>query len=343
MSLIKSLASKSWIIKAVEKRWYSAHKTLFAYILLPFSYFFLGIVKLRRNFYRRGWLKTYRAPCPVIVVGNIGIGGVGKTPLVVALYFFLKDRGWTPGIVSRGYKGKYQGIAWVASDSDPHQVGDEAVLLAARTGGPVVVARDRVRAAQALTQEVACNIILSDDGLQHYALERDIEIAVIDAARNLGNALCLPAGPLREPPSRLKEVDMVVINGGDESRCAFSLSAISLLNVANPNISKSVQTLHEKKVHAVAGIGSPERFFNYLKGLGAEVVEYSYPDHYQFQKSDFVLFNSEDTVIMTEKDAVKCRSFARKNVWFLPVEARLNVLFIKRFESCVQSLLKHKE
>jgi tetraacyldisaccharide 4'-kinase len=343
MSLIKSLAIKSWIIKAVEKRWYSVHKTLFAYILLPFAYLFLGIVKLRRNFYRRGWLKTYRASCPVIVVGNIGIGGVGKTPLVVALYFFLKDRGWTPGIVSRGYKGKYKGIAWVASDSDPHQVGDEAVLLAARTGGPVVVARDRVRAAQALAQEVACNIILSDDGLQHYALERDIEIAVIDSARKLGNALCLPAGPLREPPSRLKEVDMVVINGGDESRYAFSLSAISLLNVSNPSISESVQALHGKKVHAVAGIGSPERFFNYLKGLGAEVVEHSFPDHYQFQKSDFLLFNSEDTVIMTEKDAVKCRGFAAKNVWFLPVEAHLNILFIKRFESCVQSLFKHKK
>lgn len=329
---LKMKSIEAWI----TRHWYSSSKTWLAYGLMPFACVFSWIARVRRWLYRKEWLKVYRAPCPVIVVGNISVGGVGKTPLVIALYFFLKERGWTPGIVSRGYKGSYAHVAWVATDSDPKRVGDEAVLLASRTGGPVVVARDRSSAIKALIQETACDIILSDDGLQHYGMARDIEIAVVDSTRKLGNQLCLPAGPLREPASRLKEVDLVVMNGGDESECAFSLSAISLINVLNPSIIESVQMLHGKKVHALAGIGSPERFFNYLRGLGAEVIAHPYPDHYQFHARDFQCFSSEDKLILTEKDAVKCRTFASRNIWFLPVEAYMNTTFIKAFNSCLR-------
>ena len=333
---LKMINIESWI----TKHWYSPKKTWLAYGLMPFAVIFCEIARLRRMLYRKKYLRTYRALCPVIVIGNISVGGVGKTPLVIALYFFLKDRGWTPGIVSRGYRGKYEGIVWVAADSDPNQVGDEAVLLAARTGGAVVVARDRSSAIQVLTRETSCDIILSDDGLQHYAMARDIEIAVIDANRKLGNELCLPAGPLRESASRLNEVDLVVVNGGDESQCAFSLSGMSLINILNPSVTKSVNILQGKKVHALAGIGAPSRFFNYLKGLGAEVVEHAYADHYAFQASDLKLFTANDMVIMTEKDAVKCGGIAKENMWFLPVEAHFNALFVNTFERCLNSKLR---
>lgn len=325
---------ESW----VTRQWYAPKKTYFSALLSPFAFLFSAIVKLRRKLYQAGWIKSYRAPCPVIVVGNISVGGVGKTPLVIALYFFLKERGWTPGIVSRGYQGSYQGVAWVASDSDPNDVGDEAVLIAARTGGAFVVARDRSKAIQALLNETACDIILSDDGLQHYAMARDIEMVVIDATRGLGNGLCLPAGPLREPASRLKEVNLVVINGGVQSECAFSLSGVRLINLLNPEVIQSVKILHDKKIYAIAGIGAPDRFFNYLKGLGAEVIKYPFPDHYLFSASDFKRFASDDMLIMTEKDAVKCRAFATKNSWFLPVEAHLNAVFIKQFEDCLKCI-----
>ena len=327
---------ESWL----TNHWYAPEKTWLAYVLMPFSVFFSGIVYLRRRLYETGLLKSYRASCPVVVVGNVSVGGVGKTPLVIALYFFLKERGWTPGIVTRGYRGQYKGVVWVAADSDPNQVGDEAVLLAARTGGAVVVSRDRPSAIKALTHETACDIILSDDGLQHYAMARDIEIVVIDANRKLGNKLCLPAGPLRESVSRLKEVDLVVVNGGEESQCAFSLSGISLLNVLNPGITHSVQILHGKTVHALAGIGSPRRFFDYLRGLGAEVIEHPYPDHYSFKESDFEYFSAQDMWVMTEKDAVKCRAFANANMWFLPVEAHLNAMCVTALEDCLKNLLK---
>jgi tetraacyldisaccharide 4'-kinase len=254
------------------------------------------------------------------------------------LYFFLKERGWTPGIVSRGYKGQYAGIAWVAADSDPVQVGDEAVLLAARTGAAVVVARQRSSAIKTLLQQTACDIILSDDGLQHYAMQRDLEIVVIDATKKLGNQWCLPAGPLREPISRLKKVDLVVFNRGEASQCAFSLTAMSLINVSRPTITLSVQTLQGKKVHALAGIASPQRFFNYLISLGAEVIAHPYPDHYQFKSRDLQGFSVEDQIIMTEKDAVKCRAFATKNSWFLPIEAQLNLTLVTALEDCLQHL-----
>lgn len=324
----------------ITQHWYKNKKTWLAYVLFIFSIIFSSIVFFRKFLYRKNWLKSYRADCPVIVVGNITVGGVGKTPLVIALYFLLKEKGWTPGIVSRGYKGKYAGVAWVSVDSDPRQMGEEAVLLAKRTGGLVVVSRNRVAAVKALTQNSDCNIILSDDGLQHYAMQRDVEIAVIDASRQLGNQLCLPAGPLREPASRLQTIDFLVQNGGSEFDNSFFLFGDRLINLLDSHHIEDVNVLRNKKVHAIAGIGTPERFFNYLKSFGAQVVAHPYPDHYFFQAKDFQSFLSDDFLIMTEKDAVKCQTFAEKNMWFLPVEAKLSVRFAKKLEDYLVSLAK---
>lgn len=324
----------------ITQHWYKKKKTWLAYVLFIFSMIFSAIVFLRRWFHNKNWLKSYRADCPVIVVGNITVGGVGKTPLVIALYFLLKEKGWTPGIVSRGYKGSYTGVAWVSSDSNPKQVGEEAVLLAARTGGLVVVSRNRVAAIQALTQESACNIILSDDGLQHYAMRRDIEIAVIDAGRQLGNQLCLPAGPLREPGSRLQTIDLLVQNGGNELEYSFSLFGSCLINLLDSHHIEDVAILKNKKVHAITGIGAPERFFNYLRSFGADVIAYPYPDHYLFEAKDFESFFVDDFLIMTEKDAIKCRAFAKKNMWFLPVDAKLNVRLLQKLEDYLRGLKK---
>lgn len=318
---------ESW----VTRHWYAKNKTWLAYALLPFSYLYRAIIFLRRFAYQKKWIKSYRALCPVIIVGNITVGGVGKTPLVIALYFLLKEQGWIPGIVTRGYKGNFSGVALVNDHSDPREVGDEAVLLATRTGAPVMVGRDRVCAVKKLLQETACNIILSDDGLQHYALERDIEIAVQDAARQLGNRLCLPAGPLREPVSRLKSVDIVVKNGGEASECSFSFINTDLINLLDSSKIENIQYLRDKKIHAFAGIGSPERFFNDLRKLGAKVIAHAYPDHYLFGVNDFQKFTPDDLLIMTEKDAVKCRAFAKQNFWFLRVETALNAVFIEDF------------
>ncbi len=322
----------------VTKHWYSARKTWFAYLLWPCSIVFHGVITVRRWMYKQRWLKTYRAPCPVIVIGNITVGGVGKTPFVIALYFFLKDRGWSPGIITRGYKGKYSGVTLATSEADPRNIGDEAVLLAARTDAPIAVARSRSAAIQFLVQHTACNIILSDDGLQHYAMERDLEIAIIDATKRHGNALSLPAGPLREPISRLASVDLVVVNGGKLSQPAFSLCGTELFRVHNPNIRTSVYALQGKTVHAVAAIGSPQRFFNYLHSFGLDIIEHVYPDHYAFREQDFQIFSDQDIVVMTEKDAVKCRCFAQNNHWYLPVSAELNSVFIARFERLLEKI-----
>lgn len=303
---------------------YARQKTWLAYTLFPASWVFCACARGRRWLYQKKWLKTYRAPCPVIVVGNITVGGVGKTPLIVALYFLLQARGWAPGIVSRGYRGQYKNSVCVTPGSCPQEVGDEAVMLATRTGAPVVVCRDRTRAVKTLLQQFACDIVLSDDGLQHYALERDIEIAVYHAQRHYGNGWCLPAGPLREPLSRLRTVDIIAVHGGEETQCAFSLQGETLVNLINPEITQTLSALRGQRVHAVAGIGFPQPFFDFLDSFQLEVIPHSYPDHYAFCAHDFCGFTTQDIVIMTEKDAVKCRSFVKHNSWFLRVDTVLN-------------------
>lgn len=325
-------------VASLSGYWYSRNPV--ALLLLPISWLFCALVWLRRWAYGRGWLRVVRMPVPVIVVGNLSVGGTGKTPLVGWIVEYLAGRGLRPGVVSRGYGGKAP--SWpqrVTADSDPDMVGDEPVLLARRTGCPLWVGPDRVAAARALLAEELCDIVVSDDGLQHYALARDIEIAVIDGSRRQGNGFCLPAGPLREPISRLAQVDLLVCNGEDphEGELAMHLEPQGLVNLRDPQLRQDLKEWAGREVIAVAGIGNPQRFFALLRRCGMQVDGRSFPDHHAFRPADLPKDETR-AVIMTEKDAVKCRGFARRNDWFIPVRARLNAAFADRLEQLLRSL-----
>jgi tetraacyldisaccharide 4'-kinase len=312
-----------------QKQW--AAFTLWHILLMPLSWLFGLVVFLRKYFYKHGWFKSYRLNVPVIVVGNINVGGTGKTPLVIWLTEQLKLVGYQPGIISRGYGGNVQQVVEVLPDSNPIEVGDEAVLIATRTNRPVFVSADRVSAGRNLLKTYPqCNIIISDDGLQHYRMQRDVEIVVYDSVKGFGNSALLPAGPLRESKSRLKTVDAIVSNGADtrESlRCfnpiAMQLVATDFYNLVDTQKKSSAQALMQKKIFAIAGIGNPKRFFDQLTDLGLQFESRAYADHYIFQAKDFQHINA-DVVLMTEKDAVKCRAFGQPNFWVLPVNAQVN-------------------
>ena len=322
--------------------WYG--KNLLSLILVPFSWLYKIFIVIRQLIYKSGILPVNQVGVPVIVVGNITVGGAGKTPLVIWIANFLKQNGFNPGIVSRGYGGKAS--HWpqqVRTDSDPVMVGDEPVLIAKRTGCPVAASPDRCSAAAGLIEHKQCNIIISDDGLQHYALGRNIEIAVIDSIRRFGNKHCLPAGPLREPVSRLKSVDMIVSNGiplKGEHQMEYTVN--SLISVKNENIDCEITSLRNKKIHAVAGIGYPERFFNLLKKHGLKIIEHPFPDHHIFKPAD-IKFDDDLAVVMTEKDAVKCSKFADDNYWYLPISAEMSNTFIHRLTILLKELENGQE
>lgn len=307
-------------MRALEERWY--RPSLIPWLLLPVSAVYCSVVLLRRTAYRMGLRSSYRLPVPVVVVGNVTVGGTGKTPLVVWLAQFLKEAGYRPGLVARGYRGRAR--HWpqqVRPDSDPQVVGDEAVLLARRSGCPMAVGPDRVAAAQALLEHNECDVILSDDGLQHYALKRDVEIAVIDGVRRFGNGHCLPAGPLREPKRRLAQADLLVSNGPGlhlEHPMKLRLGAARRLDA--PDYEQALERFRGQRVRAVAGIGNPQRFFSALQALGLQVEAHPFPDHHAFVADDFA-FGDAAPVLMTEKDAVKCVRFAAPNHWYVPVDA----------------------
>ncbi len=310
-------------MKNLEYYWYN--KSTITLLLLPVSWLFCVIAVVRRLLYRMGVLKVHQIPVPVIIVGNISVGGTGKTPLVTWLVKELRKQGFTPGIVSRGYGGGAS--HWpqqVRSDSDPRMVGDEAVLLARRTGCPMAVGPNRVDAATALLSYTDCDVIVADDGLQHYALARDVEIAVIDGVRRFGNGYCLPAGPLREPLSRIKSVDIVVTNGVAGVReYHMELVLGRLQNLASPEKTTALHFFSGSTVHAIAGIGHPERFFRQLESHGLTVIEHPFPDHHPFLAED-IIFADELPVLMTEKDAVKCQGYATERHWSVPVDARID-------------------
>lgn len=308
--------------------------------LLPVSWLFRAVAAVRRQAYRNALLASHRIARPVIVVGNLTVGGSGKTPFVIWLAGQLHAAGYWPGIVSRGYGGKAR--HWpqqVRPDSDPAVVGDEAVLIARRTGCPMAVGPDRVAACHALLKYHDCDIIISDDGLQHYALQRDLEVVIIDGTRRFGNGFCLPAGPLREPPSRLKTVDLVVLNGGfpRTGEVLMELEGSTLHNPADPERCQPLAALRGETVHAVAGIGNPGRFFARLREAGLRVREHPFPDHHRYVAAD-LQFGDEAPVVMTEKDAVKCQRYAREHHWYLPVSARLE----SGFAAHLLHLLKRK-
>ncbi len=313
----------------VDRIWYG--DSVFAWLLLPLSWLFSIIVRLRVWLYKSGLLKIVALEVPVIVIGNISVGGTGKTPVTIWLCNQLREHGFNPGIISRGYGGKSAGKPLlVSADSDVSVVGDEAVLMAGRTGCPVVVHADRVAAGRAAIAQ-GVDIILSDDGLQHYRLGRDYEIAVIDGARGFGNGRLLPAGPLRESPSRLKVIDQILEQqssseagrstfrrGYDRKTLLFRLVPAGVTSVAGDEVT-SIEDFVGKVVHAVAAIGNPARFFETLRSLGIRVNEHPMRDHAAIVEND-IRFGDDLPVFMTEKDAVKCRGFAAGNCWYVPVE-----------------------
>lgn len=297
------------------------------WLLLPVSLIFAGLAALRRRLYRVGVFKRERLRVPVIVVGNISVGGSGKTPLVLHLAQRLVQNGFRPGLISRGYRGNTSGAREVHGDSVAREVGDEPLLLKRRFGGPVFVGKRRGAAAKALLAAWPdCNVIICDDGLQHYALARDVEIAVIDR-RGVMNGWLLPAGPLREPVSRLSQVDAVVLNGLENIAVSgpkfFRMELIGsrFFLLDHPSRICDASLLQGQRLHAVAGIGDPQRFFDQLLSLGITHDAHAFPDHHFYTATD--LDFAGDAILTTEKDAVKFGGLAKLPVWVLPVEARV--------------------
>ena len=325
-------------MKRIDAYWYSQNPV--AWLLFPVTAIYCLLVFIRRFFYRAGIFKSYQLSVPVIIVGNITVGGTGKTPLLIALCELLKLQGYKPGVISRGYGGDFEGERLIKADDKADVVGDEPCLIYARTHCPMAVGRNRVAAAQLLLANSDCDIILSDDGLQHYRLQRDVEIAIVDNNRQFGNGFCLPSGPLRESVSRLNQVDIVVDHysdaGADIRDDNFSLKFSDAVNL-NSNEPVKLDSFEGAPVHAVAGIGHPKRFFDQLSREGLEVIEHEFPDHHKFMASDFQ-FNDDLNILMTEKDAVKCRDFSARNLWYVPVNAELSTSFCQALLSRVKQL-----
>jgi tetraacyldisaccharide 4'-kinase len=308
----------SWM----QRLWYGRRHPL-SLLLLPFSWLYQSVSVLRRWYLRRFCQQT--SPVPLIVVGNLTVGGVGKTPLVIALAEALQANNLKVGIVSRGYGAQRCDFPYeIQRDDTAREVGDEPLMMAQKLTCPVVIAPKRMEAVTYLLEHHQVQIIISDDGLQHYKMGRAIEIAVIDGTRGLGNGFCLPAGPLRESARRLKQVDFIVVNGASKDK-AYEMNLIpgSIKNLASGE--EIAPDAFKGPIAAVAATGNPQRFYSTLGQLGIEFTPYSYPDHYQFQLNDFKHINS--AVIMTEKDAVKCRSFKSEQLYYLPVSARLDEAF----------------
>jgi len=323
-------ATNRWI----HRVWYEGAKT--GLVLLPLSGLYWVISNFRALLFRLGIFRSYASAVPVIVVGNITAGGTGKTPTVIWLVEELRAKGFSPGIVSRGYGGSKSGASMrVDSDSDAAVAGDEPVLLAKRGQCPVAVDTDRVRAATMLVED-GVNVIIADDGLQHLRLQRNYEICVVDGERGVGNGRLLPAGPLRESAERLESVDQVLVNGATNipNAIAFELVATDASRL-NGSLARPLQRFKDTTVHAVAGIGNPKRFFDLLRAYGIQVIEHSLPDHAAITKSQ-IEFGDDFDVFMTEKDAVKLGGNLSDKYWHIPVELRMDPVkaaeFIEQIE-----------
>jgi tetraacyldisaccharide 4'-kinase len=319
----------------LERRWYSSQPAPLA--LRPLSSLFGAIARRRRL---RLQQQAHPLEAPVIVVGNLAVGGTGKTPFVIWLVERLREWGYQPGVISRGYGGRAPRYPWRVSARTPvSESGDEPLLIATRTAVPVMVGADRVAAARALIEQAGVDMIVSDDGLQHYALARSLEICVVDGARGLGNGALLPAGPLREPPARLQEIPLVVVNGGGfdprhDGQIEMQLRAIEAVPLAG-GAPKYLDRFVGQRVHAVAGIGNPKRFFDMLRGRGIDVIEHAFADHHAFSSRD-IQFLDGVNVLMTEKDAVKCREFAGPVHFAVPVRALIDEAAEARVRELVQ-------
>ena len=335
MRVIRRVTSHlaSWL----NRVWYQPRLHPSLVPLLPLSALVCTIARRR---YRRFTQSLPPAPLPVIVVGNISVGGTGKTPLVRALVERLQAQGYRPAIISRGYGSKSRSSPLqVTAHSTASECGDEPLLLARLTGVPVVVDQDRQRALQMLYEQRQCDVVVSDDGLQHYRLPRTLELAVVDGLRGLGNGYCLPAGPLRESAQRLHKVDYVVCNGAGNNSAhpgaatgqeidniPMQIEPVRFVSVADHATSRPLTWNWQQSVHAVAGIGHPERFFTTLEALGLSVIRHAFADHHAFVADD-LSFSDRHAIIMTAKDATKCSGFAGKNWWYLDVDATLPETF----------------
>lgn len=354
--------------------WYYNRTPWLSLLLLPLSWIFRLLIVLRRAYYRH-IVKPQPLSVPVIVVGNINLGGSGKSPLLISLALHLQKLGYSPGVISRGYGSISPHYPFVVTGETPAELaGDEPLMIAQRSACPVVIDADRLAAAKKLIELDCCDIILSDDGLQHYRLPRDLEIVVVDGERGFGNGRLLPAGPLREPASRLRQVDWVAVNGGlDKDSVDTDKSILGWPNAEDTRINMQLHPVNwqrlsdaeslrldqlpgtpiaKGKVHAVAGIGNPQRFFQSLTALGVDFIPHPFPDHHLFQWSD-IDFADDLPVVMTEKDAVKCRNLLKegrdhgqsdnglermKRYWFLSVQAQLDQGFYQALETRLNAL-----
>ena len=320
----------------VVDSWYK--KSLWLYLLTPFSLLFKYLTKRRRRKYIQGKLESFKSDIPIIIVGNLTIGGTGKTPLVAYIAQELSKLGYKPGLVSRGYGGKFKETLEVTRDTPVKQTGDEAQILS-KLNLPFYIDKNRVRAVKTLANNHDCDVIISDDGLQHYNMNRDIEIVVIDGKRRFGNNLTFPAGPLRESKSRLNSVDFVVNNSGPtkDNEYLMNISPSKFIHLKTGKSYLIKDWPMHKQVHAVAGLGNPGRFFDLLARLGFEITRNSFPDHHNFDEEDLT-FLDHLPIIMTEKDASKCRSFNNNKIWYLTIEADVSDKFIAELDLKLKSL-----
>ena len=312
------------LFELIQTAW-RRKNALFYLVLVPLSWLFAAISALRRFAYKVNILKSYQLPVPVIVVGNINMGGNGKTPVVMWLVKQLRSNGYQPAVISRGYGGAAKLPTKVNADSEPSDVGDEPILIANKCACPVWVGANKVQVATELLKvHPEINILISDDGLQHYALQRDIEIAVTQPEQRTYKPRLLPAGPMRESLERLNTVDAIVCNGEKTKISEFEMQLVGeqFYNLLDPEIKSGAAYFKRKTIKALAGIGKPERFFEHLSQLGLAFASVSFDDHHAFTAQDLANIDC-DVLIMTEKDAIKCRAFAKPHHWVLPVQAEI--------------------
>ena len=320
----------------VVDSWYK--KSLWLYLLYPFSLIFSYLTSLRRKRFLTNKITSFKSEVPIVVVGNLTIGGTGKTPLVKYIVTELKNKGYKPGIVSRGYGGKFKETLQVTSETPVKHTGDEAQILA-KLDVPFYIDKNRVRAVKKLSKNHDCDVIISDDGLQHYKMGRQVEIAVIDGKRRFGNNLTFPAGPLRESSKRIDTVDFIVNNSGptEEGEYLMNISPTKFVHLKSGKSYSIENWPMHKQVHAVAGLGNPGRFFDLLDKLGFDIIRHPFPDHHNFLSSD-IFYLDHLPIVMTEKDASKCKDFDNNKIWYLKIDADLNNKFIDNLDKKLKSI-----